>query len=149
MEQNNSDSLFELQVDHESRNYFKEAAKWTNFIAIIFFVCFGLLLLVALFSGSILMNASELPAGYEEYQATTTGLVALQMVLLIALLICLIYGGMMLLRFSSACRRGVETQDQQSFNSGLKALRNYFILMGSLAILSILGDVLNIIQSLG
>jgi hypothetical protein len=147
MEQNNPDSLFELQVDHESRNHFKETTKWTNFIAIIFFVCFGLMLLALLFAGSMLLSAPELPAGYEGLEGSTSGLIAVQMTLTIALIICLIYGGIMLLRFSSSCRRGVETQDQQSFNTGLKALRNYFILMGSLAILSILGDVLNIIQS--
>lgn len=147
MEQNNPDSLFELQVDHESRNHFKEATKWSNFIAVIYFVCFGLLLLGMLLAGSLLFNSPRLSGEYEGVEMQT-GNMALQMVMGIVMVAFLIYGGLMLLRFSSSCRRGVEMQDQQSFNFGLKGLRNYFISVAIVAVLGILDDVITIIQSI-
>lgn len=150
MEQNNPDSLFELQVDHESRNHFKEAAKWGNFIAVIYFVCFGLLLLVMLLAGSLLFNAARVGTDVEGFETVQPSalLVTLQIVMGISMVVFLIYGGLMLYRFASACRRGVETQDQQSFNFGLKGLRNYFIAAGIVALLGIVDDVVTIIQSL-
>jgi hypothetical protein len=147
MEQNNPDSLFELQVDHESRNHFKEATKWSNFIAVIYFVCFGLLVLVMLLAGSLLFNSARLSSQYEGLETAQTGNTAIQLVMGIAMIGFLIYGGLMLLRFSSSCRKGVEMQDQQSFNFGLKGLRNYFISVGIVAVLGIVNDVLEVIQS--
>jgi hypothetical protein len=150
MEQNNPDSLFELQVDHESRNHFKETTKWTNFIAIIYFICFGLLILGFMLAGSMLLNYGSSYSGADgaEFRTTTAANATLQMILGIVMIAFFIYGGIMLLRFSSACRRGVETQDQMSFNFGLKALRNYFIAMGCVAVLGILDDVYTIINSI-
>jgi hypothetical protein len=148
MEQNNPDSLFELQVDHESRNHFKETTKWTNFIAIIYFVCFGLLLLVLLLAGSMLTNYGTLSSDGSEYTTVPQQNATLQIILGIIMIALFIFGAVMLLRFSSSCRRGVETQDQVSFNFGIKALRNYFIAMGCAAGLGILEDVFTIIRSL-
>lgn len=150
MEQNNPDPLFELQVDHESRNHFKETTRWTNFIAIIYFICFGLLILGFMLAGSLLLNYgsySSSSSEFDELQTQTTMAATLAIVLLVVMIGFFIYGGVMLIRFSSACRRGVETQDQQSFNMGLRALRNYFIAMGCVAVLGILDDVYTIIDS--
>lgn len=149
MEPNNAESLFELQVDHETRSHFKETTKWTNFIAVIYFVCFGLLMLVLLLAGSLLFNTPRVSSSdFQELQVPSTGLMVLQFVTGISMIAFLVFGGLMLLRFSSNCRRGVEMQDQQSFNAGLKNLRNYFIAVGIIAILSIVDDVYQIINSL-
>lgn len=147
MEQNNQDPVFELQVDHESRNHFKEAAKWGNFIAIIYFVGFGLFLLVMLFAGAMLMNSPTLSPEMEGATGVAGG-GYVQILLGLGIFVFLLYAGIMLYRFASACRRGVETQDQVAFNIGLKALRNYFVCMGLLAILGLVSDALKIVNIL-
>src|SRR5688572_18704910 len=125
MEQNSPDPLFEIQVDHESRSQFKEASKWSNFISVIYFICFGLLALVLLLAGPF-MFSQNVPGEFDgpKIEQGSPGFRIVQLVLMCGFLL---YTGMMLLRFASACRRGVEMQDQQSFNYGLRALRNYFI----------------------
>lgn len=145
MEQNNPDPLFEMQVDHESRGHFKESAKWSNFISVIYFVCFGLLALVLLLAGPF-MFSQNYPADFEGPKVEQ-GSPGFRIAQLLLLSVFLLYSAMMLLRFASACRRGVETQDQQSFNYGLKALRNYFIALGCMSLIGLARDVYVIITS--
>jgi hypothetical protein len=145
MEQNTPDSISELQVDHETRSHFKEASKWSNFISVISFVCFGLLALVLLLAGPF-MFSQNYPADFEgpKVEQGSPGFRIAQMLLMA---VFLLYAGMMLLRFASACRRGVEMQDQQSFNYGLRALRNFFIAVGCFSLLGIARDAFVIFNS--
>src|SRR5690349_11181837 len=111
MEQNNPESLFEIQVDHESRNNFKDAARWGNFISVIYLICFGLLAMVLLLAGPF-MFSQTVPSEYEGMQLEKSDPVE-KIIQLVTAAIFLIYAGMMLLRFSSNCKRGVEMQDQR------------------------------------
>jgi hypothetical protein len=145
MEQNNPDILSELQVDHETRSHFKEASKWSNFIAVISFICFGLLALVLLLAGPF-MFSQNYPSDFEGPKMEQ-GSPAFRIAQMLLMTVFLLYAGIMLLRFASACRRGVEMQDQQSLNYGLRALRNFFIALGCFSILGIVRDAFVIINT--
>lgn len=147
MEQNNAEPLFELQVDHESRHHFKEATKWSNFIAIMYIIAFGLLILVFLIAGSALLGSGAYNSQLENMPEGTATNTTMTMIGGIVLILFLIYAGLMLYRFSSYTRRGVEMQDQVSFNHGMKGLRNYFIATGILGAWGILTDLFEIFTS--
>lgn len=135
MEQNAPDSLFDLQVDYDSGNFLKEASKWTKFIAVVYFVCIGIALLVMLFAGSaIMMTLSSLVPGIALFGA------AFMAIMIVALAIGVITA-IMLYQFATFTRRGIEQQDQLSFNKGIKALRNYFIIYGVLMMLSLIANL--------
>ncbi len=70
MEQQNP-SIFELQLDPQSFTYFREAAKWARFIAIIGFIFCGLMVLVGLFAGS--MMATMMGSAFGGYSAIGGG----------------------------------------------------------------------------
>jgi hypothetical protein len=149
MDQNTPDHLLDLQVDHESGAYFKEAAKWGNFIAIIYFICIGLFLLVLLFASAALLGTGDANLRYgmeNEFKAVELSPVAtaLRVVSVIAVFGLFVYGGLMLYRFASRCREGVDRQDQLTFNMGLQALRNYFICTGIVAILGFINDIITL-----
>lgn len=142
MEEQIPDTQPGLQVDHESRTYFKDAARWSNFISVIYLICFGLFALVLLLAGPYLFS-NQVPSQYDGIQVEQDNpmMRALQ---LVTMVVFLIYAGIMLLRFAAACRRGVETQDQPSFNFGLRALRNYFVAMAIYTIFRVLMDIVTL-----
>lgn len=134
MEQNAPNSLFDLQVDYDSGNFLKEASKWTKFISIVAFICLGLLLLALLFGGSaMMMSMSTVMPGL----AALGGLLMIPILIGVAITVFLV---IQLYLFATLTRRGIEQQDQFSFNRGLKALRNYFVVYGVLSILSLIGS---------
>ena len=146
MEQNQPDSLLELQVDQESKTYFREASRWSNFIAIIYFIGFGFFMLMLLIVGGVFLSGGfdQFPQEGEFMGAESNITVGVQTVQVTIVFVYLIYGGIMLYRFSGRCRRAIENQDQLSFTTALRSLRNYFIAGGIIAIVGIIADVLNI-----
>ena len=49
-----SEHLFDLQVDQQSISYLGEIARWAKFLSIVGFVVCGVMIIFALFAGSIL-----------------------------------------------------------------------------------------------
>jgi hypothetical protein len=152
MDQNTPDHLFgDLQVDHESGAHFKEGAKWANFIAIIYFICIALLLLVFLFAGATLFSSGvfsgqlETSRGMVDVGEVAPVAAAFGFVVLLAFLGLFIVGGINLYRFGSRCREAIDRQDQLTFNMGLKSLRNYFICTGILAIVGTINQIISFI----
>lgn len=146
MEQNQPDSFLELQVDHESKSYLRETARWTNFISIIFFIVFGFFLLIMLILGGVFLsgglNTLDFPTD-EISGPALPGLMVLQFIQFILIFVFLLYSGTMLYRFGVRCRRAIENQDQLSFNTALRSLRNYFVTSGIIAIFGVIVDLLN------
>ncbi|WP_315822003.1 hypothetical protein [Paraflavitalea speifideaquila] len=57
MDQTN-DSLFGLEFDLQAAAYITESAKWSRFLAIVWFVICGFIVLAALFAGSLIASLS-------------------------------------------------------------------------------------------
>ena len=55
-EQNQETSLFGFGIDQSSRAHLSEAAKWAKFLAIVGFVMCGLIVVMAIFFGSVSCN---------------------------------------------------------------------------------------------
>lgn len=129
-----SQSFFELNIDHESSNHFRETSKWTAFIAIVYFVIIGLVLCVLVIAGgSIIEELSSMIGDI----SIATGIIVTIAVFILAILFATYF---LLYRFAYLTRSGIERQDQLLFNKGLKALKNYFIIYGILMVLGLLGS---------
>ncbi len=144
MEQQSQDTLFELQVDYEAGAHLKEGVKWAQFIGIMLIVLTAIAAFVLLIAFIALAGVSTFSQGIRE-SAFSTNASFISIMLLIPMVIGMFIGGIWLFRFATRCRQGINNQDQQSFNAGLMALRNYFILYGILSILGTVGSLLQLI----
>jgi hypothetical protein len=124
--------MFELQLGYSSGHHLKETSKWVTFIAIVYFIVCGILLLAFLVSASAIsaavgasMTAVGVPAG-------------LIILIVVCALTVWIFATYHMIRFASLIRRGVDSQDQWTFNSALRSLKIYFILAAVLGIGGIL-----------
>ena len=138
MEQNFSESLFDLQLDHEAGNHFRECSKWAKFLSIVYFVAVGIVLCVLLFAATALINA------FQQFAPGFAGTGGFLVAVVIIALGIVLFTTVLLYRFATLTKEGIERQDQLIFNRGLQALKNYFIVYG---VLTILGLVINVFSA--
>ncbi|MFT3824129.1 MAG: hypothetical protein QM731_09420 [Chitinophagaceae bacterium] len=142
-EQNRSDeSMFDLQVDHHTGRNFISASKWAAFVAIVYFVGIGLALLVLFFAGNMIVK-NLAPLMPETQELGSSALISA----LVFVLLFFLFINTFLYRFAKQVRKGIEQQDQHSFNEGLRALKNYFMVCGIIAIIGFALNALNIVGS--
>jgi hypothetical protein len=142
MEQQSPDApLFELQVDYDAGNRFKESSKWGRFIAIIIFICLGFFLLLLTFGSAALLQGMS---------ATSPGIAAAGGFVIAGLFVIAavyVFIAIQLFRFASLVKEGIERQDQLTFNNALKSLRNYFMASGIVSLILILWSVYDTVQA--
>lgn len=129
MEQNTENSLFELQIDHNGSAFLKETAKWAKFLAIVGFVFCGLILLAAIFAGS--MMASTLG------RLGTFGASGGVMISVIYILLGLVYffPCLYLYNFASKMQTALRNNDQEQLNVSLRNLKSCYRFCGILLII--------------
>lgn len=147
MDQNTSDSLFELQVDAEAVIQFRDSAKWARFIAL---VCLAGILIVALvitFAGAGVKSALET---YVPTMGTVDmdmlGNIFVVVVIIVLAIVGFIY--ILLYRFATLVRKGIQQRNQEVFNDGLKYLKYYCIVNGVIALLGIIFSFIGTITEL-
>jgi hypothetical protein len=141
MEQNTEQSLLELHVDYDGGNTLKETVRWARFVSIVGFIGLGLCVVLFL----VFLAAGNAIWGY--YSRFFPAMEAFQAIFMVICLIALaIFAWVVILlyRFATLTRKGIETQDQTLFNLGLRAGKNYFLISGILAILGLLVNLLNL-----
>ncbi len=132
MESTNESTLFELQIDHNGSAYLKEAARWAKFLAIVGFVCIGLLVIIALFAGAFLSSFSSF-AGPASGAARVGGAFVTVIYILIAVLY--FFPCLYLYNFASKAQVALRSNDQEQLNTSLKNLKAMFRYMGILTII--------------
>jgi hypothetical protein len=138
MEPNSPDSLFGLQLDYESAGFFKTAAKWAKFLAIVYFVCIVIGgLAVAVWGTQILESMYE----YFPDLQMLSGMILFAVIVVMAISVLI---SVMLYRFATLITRSIQAQSQAVFNHGLKSLKLYMLVSG---IITVLGLVMTIITS--
>lgn len=126
----------EISVNSPVRQYLADATRWARII------CIAITLMMVVFVGFILMARSgvsdlletqfQLPPG--NYYGALIG---------VALFVAIIMGIIFyfLWRFSTLTRAGIEMKNQHMFNSGLAALKTYFIISGVFSIISMVSTI--------
>ena len=145
MEQNASDSMFELKMGYSTGSYFKEASKWARFIAIVIIVVIGLSTLFIGVAGTFLIGT--LSTRFET-SAGFAGLGGIILAVIILAMLVYLFVNILLLRFAQRIKSAIDSQDQLMFNSSLKAFKNYFIIIGIINMLSLVYTISVVIISL-
>lgn len=144
MEPNQDESLLQMHLDYDGGNILHETVRWSRFLSIVGFVCLGIFALVIAIAGTAM---SAVFSRFVPGMDTIEGIGAA--ILIVVLLVCLAIGGflvLMLYRFSTLTRRGIDTQDKATFAAGMRCLKIYFLISGIIGILSLLSTLSTITQ---
>lgn len=135
-------SLFDLQIDNVCQNYLMETAKWGKFLAIVGFVGCGLIVLVAIFAGSIFASLGGMPgrsgAGYG-------GFITLFYILFALLYFFPLY---YLFNFSNKMMTAIRNNDQEALQSSFANQKSCYKFVGILTIVILALYILVIIFAL-
>lgn len=124
MEQSNS--LFELQIDQRTSVFLKETAKWSKFLAIVGFILMALVIIVLLFAGAA-MNSMMSSA----YGTTSTGAGgSFQLILFAAFMLIYFFPTYYLYKFATKMQVALRTNDQEMLNTSFENLKSCFKFMG-------------------
>jgi uncharacterized protein DUF5362 len=125
MEQSNN--LFELQVDHQGSAFLREVAKWSKFLSIVGFVFMGIILLVMAFAGSAMSTMMSTTYG------STAG--SFQLILIAAFVLIYFFPCFYLFKFATKMQVALRNNDQETLNSSFENLKSCFKFMGILMII--------------
>jgi hypothetical protein len=140
MEETSQQPLIDLNVDYDTGNILKETTRWTKFISIVGIIGVAIILVALIFAGSVLTAmAGRLWPGMD----ALAGVLVFVIILVVAIAGFMVY---LLYRFSTLVKKGIEMQDQQAFDSGLNALKIYFVISGVFALLSLLANFTNLLK---
>jgi preprotein translocase subunit SecG len=140
MDQQNQ-NLFELQLDQPSAAYLGEAAKWAKFLAIIGFIFCGLMILAALFAGSI-MGAMMSSMGGGSASMFGSGFITVVYLCFTAIYV---FPCRYLFMFASQMQDALRSNEQNKLQTSFTNLKACFRFMGILFIVIMCFYVLAII----
>lgn len=129
MNEQNDKSIFDLNLDEESKSHLNGIAQWANINAIVSFIGLGISIISSVVAlGQVSRYSSGAAGGGVSTLFITVGISLLLNVLL----------------FTSATniKKGLEQNNQAFFNVGITKLATYFKVVGILAIISIVLIVL-------
>jgi hypothetical protein len=129
METSASADLFDLRIDPQTSGFLSESAKWARFLAIVGFIFCGLIVLVAVFAGSILSGAFRNFAG-------EGGLIGGAFITFLYILMALLFffPCLFLFNFSTKMLVALRTNDQELLTTSFKNLKSCFRFYGILTI---------------
>lgn len=118
----------DLSLTTGSKMFLKESAGWTKFIAIVGFVFLGLLVILALFAGSIIGAAME-STGMDMMGG------AFITVLYLAMAVLYFFPIYYLFQFSSKMKAALEQQSSELLQQAFENLKSHYKFMGILLII--------------
>lgn len=121
-----------LKITSDGKYFLISTSKWANFIAIIGFVMLGLMVV---FSVSTFV-LSPVMGDFQDFQAIPFPLYFIGIIYLIYAIIGFI-PYYFLYSFAKKVRRGLESSNQSTFDSGLNNLRRLALFVGILMIISL------------
>ncbi len=116
-----------LSLNSESKNYLRESARWTKFIAIVYFVILGLIVLMMLFAGS--MMSYFLPVSEMGGSAAAGGLM---FAYFLFMGIFIFFPALFMYRFATKTKLALESESTALLSEGLKNMKSYWKFMGIL-----------------
>ena len=117
-----------LVIDWRSKEFLKETAKWTKFLAILGFVGIGLMVLgslVMLFATSSLMSNGDFPFGGKIFM----------MLLYLAFAVLYYFPISYLYQFSENTKKAIENNDNNAIRDAFEFLKSHYKFMGILTII--------------
>ena len=120
-------NLFDLQIDPQSETFLRETARWGKFLSIVGFVFCGIMVIIAIFAGSI-FGAMSGQLGPMAMLGAAPSMVITVVYLLLTLLWFL--PCLYLFNFSTKMKTALAMQDQSTLHVSLKNLKSCFRFLG-------------------
>ena len=123
-----------LTISNTAINDLSESGKWTKFLSIIGFIFSGLIVIMGLFSGSIM---SSIPNGQISNMFNGMGIIAGGMYILMGLLY--FFPSWYLFKFSQKIKKALSTQNNNdlNLNAAFNNQKSFYKFWGILTIISI------------
>ena len=124
-------NMFDLHFDQQSFNYLGETARWAKFIAIIGFIFCALMVMIALFAGTIFASMfAAMGAGAGPVIGSTVFTVVYLVFAALWFFPCLY-----LYRFASQMQSAIHNNEQNKIQTSFRNLKAYFRFLGILFII--------------
>lgn len=150
-QQQQPDSLFGLSVDNAAKSHLYEAAKWARFLAIVGFICCGLMVIGGIYAATVLEEFARTDSRFERYDnpAYVSGLgVGVAIVYIIGAVIWF-FPCLFMLRFANRTKTALMTDDQSRLTEGFQQLKVTFRYWGIVTIIMLAFVLLGQLASLG
>lgn len=134
MEQNQDSSLFGLSIDPMTKNHLAEAARWAKFLAIVGFIMCGLMVVLAIFAGSIIGQMDSYSRYETSADVTSAAAVTVAIFYIIGALLCF-FPYLFLFRFASKMKFALSSNDQEMLNASFQNLKVTFRYVGIVTII--------------
>ncbi|SHM16807.1 hypothetical protein [Flavobacterium chilense] len=149
MEETSVFEKFELQLDQTAKDFLKETAKWAYFLSILGFVGIGLMVLLAVFAGSIFGAMGAMPGMRGMGGGSFGALIGVFYFFIAALYFFPVY---YLNKFATNAKKAFRENDTEALTTSLGYLKSHYkfvgILMLSILVLYALIFVLGIFGAL-
>ncbi|TPG40163.1 hypothetical protein [Flavobacterium pectinovorum] len=129
MEETSVFEKFELQLDQTARDFLKETAKWAYILSIIGYVGIGLMLLLAVFAGSIFSSMGSAMPGMGGLGGSFGIIMAFVYVFIAAIYFFPIY---YLNKFAVNAKRAFRDNDSEALTNALGYLKSHYKFIGIL-----------------
>ena len=137
--------LFDFPVETPTQRNLLSAGGWARFIGIIGFIFLGLLVIVLVVAISRPGGAGSMTSTLEEIlPGDLIGLAGMLIVVILVLFAIIGTLSYLLIRGAGLIKKGIYTQNQATFNSGLASYRTFFIVYGILSVLSLIFNIIEL-----
>ena len=130
MEENLTSENFEMQLNESAKGFLKETAKWAYFLSILGYVGIGIIVLVAIFAGSIFSRMSSMsPMG--NFGAGIGTIITIVYLLIAALYFFPVY---YLNKFASNAKMALRDNDTETLTTSFEYLKSHYKFIGILTV---------------
>lgn len=135
--------ITELNLNAASKSFLREIAGWTKFLAILGFVFVGLLVLIAIFAGTIY---SSVLGALAINSAIDFGLLMTAVYLIVALIY--FFPILFLYKFSVRLKKALQSKEDEDLTDALEMLKSHYKFIGVFTIIVLSLYVLAIIAGM-
>ncbi|WP_337967317.1 DUF5362 family protein [uncultured Flavobacterium sp.] len=131
MEETSVFEKFELQLNETAKDFLKETAKWANFLSILGFVGIGLMLIFAVFAGSIFSAMGNTMPGMGGMGGSFGIIMAVVYVVIAVIYFFPVY---YLNKFAVNAKRAFRDNDSEALTNSFGYLKSHYKFIGILTI---------------
>ncbi|PIF31328.1 hypothetical protein CLU81_1814 [Flavobacterium sp. 9] len=131
MEETSVFEKFELQLNETAKDFLKETAKWANFLSILGFVGIGLMLIFAVFAGSIFSAMGSTMPGMGGMGGSFGIIMAFVYVFIAAIYFFPVY---YLNKFAVNAKRAFRDNDSEALTNSFGYLKSHYKFIGILTV---------------
>ena len=133
MESTIQSNLFDLQVDHNTMSYLRDADRWAKFLAIAGFIFCGLFVVVAILVLSLLSSLFNSVGAQGVY-----GIGALPIAFVYVLIAVLnFFPCLYLYNFATRMQTALRSNDQEQLNTSFRNMRAFYRFVGVMMIIAL------------